>query len=87
MPKPGKGHTPAFPPSSSSEADDLEVDFIVTTPVQTPCALKITRRDPFWGVEKPLHAPDPSQFFNTRNVQVPRLIHEAGKYCRTYIPA
>ena len=87
VPQPGKGHTPVFPPSSS-DTEDLDVDFIVTTPVQTPQVLDITRRDPFWGSEKPVHATATTQFFNTRNVQAPRLIHEAGKiivHIYTYI--
>ena len=58
----------------SSEAEDIE--FTVTTPVETPCVLGIARRDRFWGVTKPLVV-QPS-FFVNKNVQAPRLIHEVS---------
>ena len=65
--------------SSSLEAEDI--DFTVTEPVKTPCALSIVRRDPFWGVEQ-------ASFFVERNLhpeinlqahlQAPRFVHKVN---------
>ena len=65
------------PASSSSGAEDLDIDFTVTTPVKTPCALGIARRDRFWGVAKPLVVQPPSCSVE-KDVQAPRLIHEVS---------
>jgi len=59
----------------SSEAEDLDIDFTVTTSMQTPCALDITRRHPFFGVAKSL-VDKPSFFSQRSDVQAPRSVHE-----------
>jgi len=59
----------------SSEAEDLDIDFTVTTSMQTPCALDITRRHPFFGVAKSL-VDKPSFFAQRSDVQAPRSVHE-----------
>lgn len=71
------------PLTSGSEADDLDDLLLiptVTTPVETPCVLRISRRDVYWGVEKALLVQPVHPSFA---VQAPRLIHEV-KYYNNY---
>ena len=68
------------PPSSGDEAEDI--DFTVTTPVATPCALSIARRNPFYGSTG---AAQPSFFAEAEgvvyedDVEPPRFVHEVNK--------
>ena len=65
---------------SDASAEDSDIDFTVTTPVQTPCALQITRRDPFFGVAKSSASSvaEQSFFAKRRDVQAPRSVHEVS---------
>ena len=65
---------------SDGSAEDSDIDFTVTTPVQTPCALQITRRDPFFGVAKSSASSvaEQSFFAKRRDVQAPRSVHEVS---------
>lgn len=68
----------------SSEAEDVE--FVVTTPVTTPCVLSIARRDQFFG--STLAAQE--SFFAERvvqahDVQAPRFVHELQLFWKSYV--
>lgn len=83
-------HTPVVPsnsssdpPSNNSGADDFDDLFTVTTAVQTPSALDIARRDPFWGVEQTSLEVQPSFF--AENIPAPRLMHEVNINIPMYI--
>ena len=68
------------PPSGGDEAEDI--DFTVTTPLATPCALSITRRNLFYGSTE---AAQRSFFAHIQgvvqeaDVQPPRFVHEVNK--------
>ena len=63
---------------SDASAEDSDIDFTVTTPLQTPCAMAITRRDPYLGIAKSLASSvvEHSFFAKRRDVQAPRSVHE-----------
>ena len=65
---------------SDASAEDSDIDFTVTTPLQTPCAIQITRRDPFFGIAKSLTSSvaEHSFFAKRRDVQAPRSVHEVS---------
>ena len=79
---------------SAGSAEDSDIEFTVTTPVQTPCALRITRRDPFFGIAKSSASSSSvaeqsffaqrrdvqaeQSYFLRRDVQAPRSVHEAS---------
>ena len=63
---------------SAGSAEDSDIEFTVTTPEQTPCALRITRRDPFFGIAKSSAVAEQSFFAQRRDVQAPRSVHEAS---------
>ena len=63
---------------SDASAEESDIDFTVTTPLQTPCAMAITRRDPYLGIAKSLASSvvEHSFFAKRRDVQAPRSVHE-----------
>jgi len=71
-------------PSNSSEAEDIDL-FVVTTPVETPCVLRIARRDAFLGADQPqptFFAEAILQANAQAHIQAPRFVHKVKSTCK-----